>query len=74
MGKMSEQRKLHKPIIKWLELKGCKVLPESEKITVLIRDIFPAHNYIQPDIIGIKDILDVVVVEVETKLEKIFDI
>ncbi len=66
--------KLHQPIKKWLESKGFKVLPESEKMAVMIKDVFPAQNYIQPDIIGIRKTPEVGVVEVETNLNKILEV
>ena len=71
---MSEQKKLHEPIKKWLESNGIKVLPKSEKMPVSIKDIFPTQNYIFPDIIGIRETNDVVVVEIETDLKKIYEV
>jgi len=69
-----DQKKLHEPIKKWLVSNGIKVLPESEKTPVSIRDVFPTQNYIFPDIIGIRETNDVVVVEVETDLDKILEV
>ena len=48
MVKTSDQKKLHEPIKKWLESNGIKVLPESEKMPVSIKDMFPTQNYIFP--------------------------
>ncbi len=41
MVKTSDQKKLHEPIKKWLESNGIKVLPESEKMPVSIKDYVP---------------------------------
>jgi len=71
---MSEQKKIHEPIKKWLGSKGVKVLPESEKMPVSIKDVFPLQNYILPDIIGIRETIDLVVVEVETDINKILEV
>lgn len=71
---MSEQKRLHEPIIKWLESKGVRVLSESERFPVAIKDILSTQNYIFPDIIGVKETTEVVVVEVETNLDKILEV
>ena len=74
VSQMSEQKKLYEPIKRWLESNGVKVLPESEKLPVPIKDVLPTQNYIFPDIIGIRETNDVVVVEVETNLNKILEV
>jgi len=72
--KTREQKKFHEPIRRWLESNGVRVLPESEKMPVPIKDVFPAQHYLFPDIIGIRDIDQVVVVEVETVPDKILEV
>jgi hypothetical protein len=74
MVEIPDQRKLHEPIKRWLELNGVKVLPESEKFPVAIKDVLPTQNYIFPDIIGVRETGDVVVVEVETDPDKILEV
>jgi hypothetical protein len=74
MVKILKQEKLHEPIKRWLKSNGVKVLPESEKFPVQVKDMFPTQNYILPDIIGIRETNEVVVVEVETNLDKIFEV
>jgi hypothetical protein len=61
-----DQKKLHEPIKRWLESNGVKVLSESEKFPVPIKDMLPTQNYIFPDIIGVRETNDVVVVEART--------
>lgn len=70
---MVDQRELYEPIKKWLESKGFDVALESEKIPVIVKDIFPIRSWIHPDVIGIKEINEVCVVEVETNLDKILE-
>ena len=71
---LADQKGLHSPIHKWLESKEVRVCPESEKVPVQVRDIFPPKNFIFPDVIGIRSNLDVFVVETETDPEKIFEV
>lgn len=71
---VKEQKKLHEPIKRWLESRGIRILPESENLPVSIKDVLPTQHYIFPDIIGIGETNDVVVIEVETDLDKIFEV
>lgn len=70
---MREQIKLYGPIKKWLESKGFDVLPDAEKIPVLVKDIFPIRKWIHPDVIGINN-YEVCVVEVEINLDKMLEV
>jgi len=72
--KIVDQRELYEPIKKWLESKGFDVALESEKIPVQVKDIFPIRSWIHPDVIGIKKINEVCVVEVETNIDKILEV
>ena len=69
-----EQIKLYEPIKKWLESKGFDVVSDAEKIPVLVKDIFPIRSWIHPDVVGIKSINEVCVVEVEINLDKIWEV
>ena len=71
---MSEQRLLYEPIKRWLESKGFSVVKNAEKIMVPIKDVYPIQYHIQPDVIGIRDINEVCVVEVETNIDKILEV
>lgn len=71
---MDEQKKLQGSIKKWLESEGIRVLDDSEKFSINIKDVFPKQNRIHPDLIGIMGNDKVVVVEIETDLEKILEI
>lgn len=71
---MTEQRKLHQAIKNWLESQGFQVLPNSEKMPISIKDVFPTKFYIQPDLIGINESRNVLVVEVETDINKMLEV
>ena len=69
---------LYKSVKEWLESKGYKVLITAEKqeVVVPIKYLFPVKNYIIPDVISIKEhsIAPVVVVEVGTRIEQIYEL
>lgn len=73
--KNDNQEVFYKPIKKWLEAHNFRALvggPKS-KIVVPIGDVLPSRVHLVPDIIGVKDDV-VVIVEVETNMNKLFEV
>lgn len=73
--KKGSQEVYYEPIKKWLQAHNFRAIiggPKS-KVVVPISDMLPSRVHLIPDIIGVKDDM-VVIVEVETNLDKLFEV
>jgi hypothetical protein len=74
--KVENQQLLYEPIRKWLKSHNIQSVITGGKrknLVIPIGDLIPTKAYGVPDIMGIRE-NQVVIVEVETKLEKIFEV